>query len=689
MLILLAAPAGAWTGTPPLPIIPTNVYNILNFGGYGNGVSNNTAAITNAIKAAAATGGGTVLIPANGSLSTYLAGPFNLTNNINLVISNGATLKMFPRATFTNFPNGTSYFINANKLHDIQISGTGTIEGQGTNWWFPTPPARPTMININGSTRVLVENVALQNPPTSHLTLKATCVAVTVQGITINTPGDSPNTDGIDLASTNVLIRNCSISCGDDNIAIGSSAGVSADILVTNCAFGAGHGLSIGSYTSSGVSDLIVSNCTFTGTDTGIRLKSQRDRGGLVQNLRYYDITMTGVEWPIIMYSYYQYGIGILTPMTTFGASTNGPEPVTSTTPIWRDVLVSNVTVTGTIGTRPAIYLWGLPEMPITNVTFCNLNLTGNRGANVWNARAIRFIDSQINLPATTNTFNLWNADVAFSNTVFNTNTISFGGLTVPPTNNVLTLYNVRAKLNETNALPPSPLLTLSRSTLTVSNSLSLGNASTLNFGLGTNITRVELTGNLALGGTLNLSDAGGFTTNTYTLFTYGGALADNGLTIGAVPNTNFSYSISTNVAGQVNLVVSAPPPPPLDPFTAWQLQYFGCTNCPQAAADADPLGKGMNNTNQFLAGLNPTNPVSLFRVVAVERRGDDLRITWQAGGGRTNAVQATTGEYNTNFTDVSGAVIIAGSGDAITNYTEAGGATNNPARYYRVRLVP
>jgi hypothetical protein len=114
---------------------------------------------------------------------------------------------------------------------------------------------------------------------------------------------------------------------------------------------------------------------------------------------------------------------------------------------------------------------------------------------------------------------------------------------------------------------------------------------------------------------------------------------------------------------------------------------------CPQAAPDADPFGKGMSNTNQFLAGLNPTNPASAFRIISAVQQGSDVLITWTTAGAHTNAVQASAGDgsggYVTNFTDISGTVIITGSGDATTNYTDAGGATNSPSRYYRVRLVP
>jgi PKD repeat protein len=127
--------------------------------------------------------------------------------------------------------------------------------------------------------------------------------------------------------------------------------------------------------------------------------------------------------------------------------------------------------------------------------------------------------------------------------------------------------------------------------------------------------------------------------------------------------------------------------------FQAWQIQYFGSTTNAQAAAGADPLGKGMSNFDQFLAGLNPTNPASALRITSVVPSGSDVVITWTTAGGHTNVVQSTAGDgnggYTTNFTDLSGSVVITGSGDTSTNYTDVGGATNSPSRYYRVRLAP
>jgi hypothetical protein len=129
------------------------------------------------------------------------------------------------------------------------------------------------------------------------------------------------------------------------------------------------------------------------------------------------------------------------------------------------------------------------------------------------------------------------------------------------------------------------------------------------------------------------------------------------------------------------------------DLFQCWQLQYFGCTNCPQADASADPDGDGQNNMAEFLSGTDPTNSASALRVTSAVRQGNDVLITWTSAGAHTNAVQATAGDgnggYATNFTDISSLIIIMGSGDATTNYTDVGGATNAPAQFYRVRLVP
>jgi PKD repeat protein len=148
-------------------------------------------------------------------------------------------------------------------------------------------------------------------------------------------------------------------------------------------------------------------------------------------------------------------------------------------------------------------------------------------------------------------------------------------------------------------------------------------------------------------------------------------------------------WGVSTNI--QPNCIVVGPIP---NPPEAWQMQYFGCTDCPQAAGTADPDGDGQNNLAEFLAGTDPTNSASAFCITGVAQEGDDVRITWTTAGGRTNTVQGAAGDApgsyaTTNFIDISELMIITGSGDATTNFVDVGGATNGAARFYRVRLVP
>jgi polygalacturonase len=682
---------------PPVPNIPTNNYNVTAFGAVGDGVSDNATAIQNTINAAAVTGG-TVEIPANGTLSTYLCGSITLTNNENLQIDAGAMLQMLPRSIWTNIATSSTPFINGSLVHDVEISGSGTIDGQGTNWWFPKATPRPNFINFSGCTNVLVQGVTLQNPATFHIMAKGNNVNLTIQGVTENTPFDSPNTDGMDLASSNILVRSCSISVGDDNIEIGGSGGPVANMTVSNCTFGSGHGVSVGSLIATqfvgdvrGVHDLLVNNCTFNGTEYGIHMKSDRDRGGTVQNARYLDLTMSNVNFPIAIYAYYN---TIGTPKTTLnftpeGAATNGPQPMVATTPIWRNIMISNVTATA-IGGNIAGIILGVPEMLASNITLCKVNLSAATNTFcIYNATDIQFIDSQLATPSGTNTLTLYNAQVTITNRAANPNVVTMGGQASPPTNNVLALFNCQAAITAIGMLGPDPFLTLAQSTLTVNNDLILGGASTLNFGVGSNAMDIAVTGNLTLGGTLNVADAGGLTTGTYALFTYSGALGGGGLSIAMAP-AGHNYAISTNTPGQVNLVVT----PPLSAFQAWQLLYFSSTNCALCGGDADFDGDGLSNTNEFLAGTNPANPASLFRVMSAVPQSNNMVITWTTAGGHTNTVQATAGAANgsyatNNFVNISGPIVVSGIGDTTTNYVDVGGATNSPARYYRVRLVP
>jgi len=169
----------------------------------------------------------------------------------------------------------------------------------------------------------------------------------------------------------------------------------------------------------------------------------------------------------------------------------------------------------------------------------------------------------------------------------------------------------------------------------------------TLQFALGNNTSPI-IVSNLILGGTLNVTDGGGFSNTTYTLFTYLGALTYNGLVVGSIP-TNFNAVIDTSTLNQVNLIVGLAPPPP---------------------------------------------SLSSFRFISIAHNTNDVVLTWLATGGTTNSVQATSvtgdGSYNTNnFTTIFSPIFVPGSGSVTNSYTDLGGATNTPTRFYRIRLVP
>ena len=128
----------------------------------------------------------------------------------------------------------------------------------------------------------------------------------------------------------------------------------------------------------------------------------------------------------------------------------------------------------------------------------------------------------------------------------------------------------------------------------------------------------------------------------------------------------------------------------PLPAYVQWQLLHFGCTNCPEASAASDPDGDSMNNTNEFLTGTDPMDVASFFGISEIVGTNSDIRVAWMTGVGKTNALQATAGvagSYATNgFVDIFTVTNTAGM---TTNYLDVGAATNVPAFYYRVRLVP
>ena len=525
----------------PLPVIPNQTFYVTNYGATGDGVATNTVAIQNTINAASLAGGGTVRI----TPGVYLSGPLTLSNSINLQIDAGAMLQMLPYGSYpTNVPN----FITGSRLHDVAISGAGTLDGQGAPWWAlfnaDNSALRPhDMILMSRCTNVLVENVTLQNPPNFHCDLNSLCVNVNVRHITVNTLTPSPNTDGLDISANNCLIQYCSYNDGDDDPVL---KGPAYNVTIADCTIGLSYGIAVGStLANGGATNLYVVNCILTNTIDAIDLKSDRDRGNLMQNFTYANLSMNNVQTAFIIYGYYTNTLyGSFNSVTPVTAAQDPGQPVTATTPIWRDITFSNITVkaTGLAG-----IIWGVPEMLVSNVTFTGVSISASKSFNVFNARGVRFVDSPITTPPGINNFELYNAELTISNSVPVSTPVTLDGFSTNANGNTLLLYNAQALVKNTNLFSANPAITLGGSTLTVSNNLNLGAASLLNFVLDTNTTSLVVAGNLVLNGTINVSAGSGFAPTNYTLFSYSGSLGGNPV-LGATPTVfSYNYTLDTN----------------------------------------------------------------------------------------------------------------------------------------------
>src|SRR5437588_1605146 len=384
---------------PQLPVIPLRKFVITSFGAIGDGKQSNTEACRKTIGACRDHGGGQVVVPAG----TFLTGPIELTSKMALVLEKGATIRgseNFKDYEVTDRNGKTSVIplIGGKKLTNVAIRGEGTIDGAGSLWWKrfraeraagvpqqgqrrtagqPQESPRPKLILLTDCARILIQGVTLKDSPQFHL-VPQRCHDVTIEDVNIAAPADSPNTDAIDPSSSrNVVIRHCVIDVGDDNIAFKSNPneGPTEDVLVTDCTFRHGHGASVGSNVGGGIRNIVVQNCSFDGADNGIRIKSARDRGGLIENVTYRKITMKNVGLAITVNLFY---------FDKTAQQQRESQPVTALTPVVRNLRISDVTVESA---KSAGEIVGLPEMPIEAVVLENVRINAKVGMIVQDAR--------------------------------------------------------------------------------------------------------------------------------------------------------------------------------------------------------------------------------------------------------------------------------------------------------------
>jgi polygalacturonase len=399
-------------------VTPRNIFNVHDYGAIGDGKHIETIAINQAIEACNKVGGGTVYLPAG----NYLTGTVILKSHVTFELEAGALL--LGSSNPDDYPqceNGwggerriLAPLIYAEDAENLTLAGRGTIDGQGQVWWkrfwlaspqrgmtaAKTPEeiaevgrlsrGRPQLIRLLRCKDVVIKDLNLRNSAewTVHPLF---CEFIRIEGITIYNPVPSPNTDGINPESCrNVRILNCMIDVGDDCVTLKSGTNevgrrvgkADENITIANCVMLHGHGgVTIGSEMSGGVHNVTVTNCVFQGTDVGIRIKSLRGRGGVVEGVVASNITMQEVPSPFLITTFYQGG----NPAEVFS--------VDEGTPRYRDFHFSNITARAA---KNAGSITGLHEMPIENITFDNVYIQATRGFSCTNTKGIVFLDVMI-----------------------------------------------------------------------------------------------------------------------------------------------------------------------------------------------------------------------------------------------------------------------------------------------------
>ena len=396
------------------PSFPARDFAVTEFGGGSDG-RDNTEAFRRAIAACAAAGGGRVVVPAG----RFLTGPIHLRSNVNLHVSEGATLafsqdpKAYLPAVFTRWEGmelmGYSPLIYAFEQENVAVTGTGTLDGQGdeTHWWpwkggrgttGPNQTAarnrlmemmeanvpveqrvfadgsylRPQFIQPYRCRNVLIEGVTILRSPMWEIH-PVLCQNVTVRGVKIQTHG--PNNDGCDPESCrDVLIEDCLFDTGDDCIAIKSGRNAdgrrinvpSENIIIRNCRMKDGHGgVTIGSEISGGVRYVFTEKCEMDSPnlERALRFKNNAMRGGVLEHIYMRDVTVGEVADSVL-------SIDLL-----YEEGQKGPF-----VPVVRDVEVRNVT---SRKSKYGLYMRAYPRSDISDIRIIDSRFAGVERGNV------------------------------------------------------------------------------------------------------------------------------------------------------------------------------------------------------------------------------------------------------------------------------------------------------------------
>jgi polygalacturonase len=386
---LVVTVMAAMIGTLPA-MAAGKVCDAHTYGAKADGATKDTKAIQAAIDDCASAGGGTVKLAGG----TFVSAPIVLKSNITLDIAKGATL--FGSPDHADYPaktefraEGTQSLVSATNAEKVAITGEGTIDGNGESWWAQARTThnagvvgavqfRPRLVVFDHCKHIRMEGVTVQNSPSWQIVPYYTN-DMTIRNVRILAPQHSPNTDAIDpFSSSNMVIDHVYADVGDDNIAIKSgiinSPGPDApskNIKITDCEFMHGHGLSIGSEIAGGAQNIHAERIHFKGTDQGIRIKANRDRGNDVSNISFKNITMEDVKTSILISEYYPKAM----PEGDVAA-----EPVQRLTPFFHHIRIENVK---SVNSPWAGVIVGLPESPVKDIALKNVDIQATKGLQI------------------------------------------------------------------------------------------------------------------------------------------------------------------------------------------------------------------------------------------------------------------------------------------------------------------
>jgi len=413
--------------------IPGKTFNVADYGAIGDGKTQATKAIQDAIDAASKAGGGKVVFPAG----TYMSGAIFVKSNIELHIGKGVTIraiqdnKYFPRK-WTRVAGiemkWPAALINVYDEKNVRITGKGTVDGNGQYWWekfwgnprytggmwgeykakgirwavdYDCERVRPVV--IWESEDVLLKDFTIERAGFWTVSLTYS-TRVHVNGLVVrnNIGGFGPSSDGIDTdSSKDILVENCDIDCNDDNLCI--KAGKDADglrvnrpaenIVYRNCITRAGHGLlTLGSETSGGMKNIEVYGLEAIGTNIGIRFKSAKVRGGVMENIWFHDIKMKKVANPfhfeLNWYPEYSYckipdNIPENEIKNRWRVLSQRVTPAEKGIPEFKNITLSNIVVEKA---KRGFYANAYPEKPIHNIKWENVSVEAEQSGKLSHA---------------------------------------------------------------------------------------------------------------------------------------------------------------------------------------------------------------------------------------------------------------------------------------------------------------